>query len=34
VLAITAKRVKVEADDDGALVVRYVPPESLERRGS
>lgn len=32
VLAITAKRVKIEADDDGQIVVRYVPPESLQRK--
>lgn len=30
VLATTAKRVKIEADDDGQIVVRYVPPESLQ----
>jgi hypothetical protein len=30
VLALTAKRVKVEADDDGKIVIRYVPPESLQ----
>jgi hypothetical protein len=32
VLTMTAKRVKIEADDDGELVVRYVLPEILERR--
>ena len=32
VLAVTAKRIKIEADDDGQIVVRYVPPESLQRR--
>ena len=32
VLAVTAKRVKIEADDDGHIVIRYVPAESLERR--
>ena len=32
VLAVTAKRVKIEADDDGQIVVRYVPPESLQRK--
>lgn len=32
VLATTAKRVKLEADDDGDTVVRYVAPERLERR--
>ncbi len=33
VLAVTAKRVKIEADDDGDIVSRYVPPESLQRQG-
>jgi hypothetical protein len=33
VLSLTAKRVKIEADDDGDLVVRYVPRESLQRQG-
>jgi hypothetical protein len=33
VLALTAKRVKVEADDDGDIVVRYVPRESLQHQG-
>jgi hypothetical protein len=32
VLATTAKRVKIDADDDGQIVIRYVPPESLQRR--
>jgi hypothetical protein len=32
VLATTAKRVKIEADDDGRIAIRYVPPESLQRR--
>ena len=32
VLALTAKRVKIEADDDGDIVVRYVPRESLQRQ--
>jgi hypothetical protein len=32
VLATSAKRVKIVADDDGAAVVRYVQPESLQRR--
>jgi hypothetical protein len=32
VLASTAKRIKIEADDDGQIVVRYVPPESLQRK--
>ncbi len=31
VLAVTAKRVKIEADDDGEIVIRHVPPESLQR---
>ena len=33
VLALTAKRVKIEANDDGDSVIRYVPPESLQRQG-
>ena len=33
VLALTAKRVKIEADDDGDIVVRYVPRASLQRQG-
>jgi len=32
VIATTAKRIKIEGDDDGQTVVRYVPPESLQRR--
>ena len=32
VLAVTAKRIKIEADDDGQIVVRYVPPESLQSK--
>jgi hypothetical protein len=32
ILGITAKRVKIEADDDGQVVIRYVKPESLERQ--
>ena len=32
VLALTAKRVKIEADDDGEIVIRYVPPQSLQRQ--
>ncbi len=32
VLAITPKRIKLEADDDGQIVIRYVPPESLQPR--
>ncbi len=30
VLAVTAKRVRIEADDDGQIVIRYVPPQSLQ----
>ena len=33
VLALTEKRVKIEANDDGDIVVRYVPQESLQRQG-
>jgi hypothetical protein len=33
VLALTAKRVKIEANDDGDTVVRYVPRKSLQRQG-
>jgi hypothetical protein len=33
VLALTAKRIKIEADDDGDIVMRYVPPQSLQRLG-
>src|SRR5678815_5846982 len=33
VLALTTKRVKIEADDDGDIVVRYVPRESLQGQG-
>lgn len=32
VLAVTDKRVKIEADDDGKIIVRHVPPESLQRK--
>src|SRR5881392_33631 len=32
-LSWTAKRVKIEADDDGDSVVRYVPRESLQCQG-
>jgi hypothetical protein len=32
VLAVTGKRVKIEADDDGKIIVRHVPPESLQRQ--
>ncbi len=34
VLAVTAKRVKIEADDDGEIVIRHVPPASLQRHFS
>ena len=34
VLAVTSKRVRIEADDDGQIVIRYVPPESLQRTRS
>ena len=33
ILALTPKRVKIEADDDGDIVVRYVPRESLQPQG-
>jgi hypothetical protein len=33
VLALTAKRVQIEADDDGMIGMRYVPRESLQRQG-
>jgi hypothetical protein len=32
VLAVTAHRVKIRADDDGRPVIRYVPPASLQPR--
>ena len=32
VLALTAKRVKIEADDDGDIIIRYVPLQSLQRQ--
>ncbi len=32
VVAITAKRVKIQADDDGQLVIRHVPPDSLQHQ--
>src|SRR5207249_1003359 len=32
VIAITPKRIKIMADDDGELVTRFVPSESLQRR--
>jgi hypothetical protein len=33
VLALTEKRVKIEADEDGERVICYVPPQSLQRQG-
>jgi hypothetical protein len=33
VLALTEKRVEIEADDDGQIVTRYVPPQSVQRQG-
>jgi len=33
VLALTKKRVKIEAFDDGEQVIRSVPPRSLQRQG-
>ena len=33
VLALTEKRVKIEADDDGDIVIRYVPLENLQGQG-
>ncbi len=33
VLALMAKQVKVEADDDGKIGMRYVPPQNLQRQG-
>jgi hypothetical protein len=33
VLALTEKQVKIEVDDDGEIVIRYVPPQSLQRHG-
>jgi hypothetical protein len=32
VVAITPKRVKIIADDDGRMITRFVPRESLQRR--
>ncbi len=34
VLAITARRVKILADDDGQIGTRYVAVQSLQRRDS
>jgi hypothetical protein len=33
VLALTAKRVKIEADDDKKIGIWYVPPQSVQRQG-
>jgi hypothetical protein len=33
VLALMEKRVKIEAEDDGKIVIRYVPLESLQGQG-
>jgi len=33
VLVLMDKRVKIEANDDGDIVIRYVPRESLQRQG-
>jgi hypothetical protein len=32
ILGITAKRVRIEADDDGQVVIRYVKPENLQQQ--
>jgi hypothetical protein len=32
VLTTTAKRVQIEAEDDGRVVIRYVPAQSLQRQ--
>ena len=32
VISVTARRIKIEADDDGRMSIRYVPAESLQRR--
>jgi hypothetical protein len=32
VLTMTAKRLNIEADDDGESIIRYVSAESLERQ--
>jgi hypothetical protein len=31
VLAVTEKRVKIEAEDEGEIMVRYVKPESVQK---
>ena len=33
VLGMTEKRVQIEVDDDGKIGIRYVPLQSLQRRG-
>ena len=33
VLTVTAKRVKIAADNDGERMIRYVPPQSLQGQG-
>jgi hypothetical protein len=33
VLTVTAKRVKIAADNDGERMIRYVPPHSLQGQG-
>jgi len=32
VLTLTEKRVKIEADDEGDIMIRYVPAQSLQRQ--
>ena len=32
VVAITAKRVKIEAEDEGQIVTRYVKPQNLQKQ--
>ena len=32
VIALTAKRIKIQGDGDGEIVIRNVPPESLQKR--
>ena len=33
VLALIEKRVQIEAEDDGKIVIHYVPPQNLQRQG-
>ena len=33
VLALMEKRVKIEADNDGKIGIRYAPPQNLQRQG-